>query len=100
MNPILAALDPVFSALDLTAFPAYGLLALTVWMILTGRLVPRATAQAWEKVADKKQETIDKQAAQIDKLLEVAHTAQHVFKSLPAAGGDPNAVVETTAPAG
>lgn len=88
-------MDAFFGTLDLSTFPAYGLLALTVWMILTGRLVPRATAQKWEAVADKKQETIDKQAEQIGTLLEVAHTAQHMFKSLPPAGGDSH-VVETT----
>jgi hypothetical protein len=64
------------------------LLAIVVWMILTGRLVPRSThqdkiaeCQKWEGVALKAME-------QNSELLRATRTAEKVISALPPAGGE------------
>lgn len=67
----------------LGSYTPAGLLGLTVWMILTGRLVPRFfykqkvdEAAKWEAVATTSQK-------QTNELLEYARAADAVLKALP-----------------
>lgn len=69
---------------------AASLLGVVVWLILTGRLVPRLVHQEvrddrdrWKQTAEAKDATIATQAASINELLEVGQTAAHVLRSLP-----------------
>lgn len=80
---------------------ATGVVALVVFMILTGRLVPRSTiedsrkdwnerlaearaeATKWENAARLAQEANVVQADQIEQLMEVARTAEHLLLALP-----------------
>lgn len=91
---------------------ATGALALVVFLILTGRLVPRsvvndvrkdrddrlaearAEAAKWEQAARVAQETNAVQADQIDQLMEVARTTERLLLALPRPQSRAGTVVE------
>lgn len=76
------------SILDLGAT---GLLALTVLMILTGRLVPKSTSDAWKDAYQKEQAVTREQAKQISMLAASTSVTARVLDALPkASGGDPD----------
>jgi hypothetical protein len=70
-----------------------GLLSLAVWLIFTGRLVPRSTVDdirrqrdRWEQAARDSEDARAEDRAQTRQLLEVAHVMEHVLTSLPRPG--------------
>lgn len=72
---------------------AGGIVALVVWMILTGRLVPRATLRdayrqrdTWQEAHGVSEEARHLEREQTRELLEFARTADHVLAALPTAG--------------
>lgn len=76
-----------------STFPAYGLLALVVLMILTGKINPKSYADDikadrdnWRAAYEKSEEGSKVKDAQITELLEVSKTVTHLIHSLP--GGD------------
>ena len=96
-------MDIVLESLNLPSFPAYGLLALVVFMILTGKLNPksyadeiRADRDAWKTAYNKSEEGSRLKDSQISELLEVSKTVRHLVRSLP--GGEQHGVSEETVP--
>lgn len=86
---------------------ATGLLAAVVIMILTGRLLPRASVsdrlaekdkqiETWRAAYERSQEVQDKQREHISALLDATRTTTQVIRALPAAAGlnERNARVE------
>ncbi|MFF7198154.1 hypothetical protein ACFZAM_31160 [Streptomyces sp. NPDC008079] len=72
---------------------AGGLLSLGVWLILTGRLVPRSTLldawrqrDTWQEAHRQSEEARHGDRDQIRQLLEVARVTEHVMTSLPQPG--------------
>jgi hypothetical protein len=72
------------------------LLAATVWLVMTGRLVPRSTVEdaradrdGWRKTAEAEQEINRIRANQFDELLELARTTDQVIRALPQPGQRP-----------
>jgi hypothetical protein len=70
-----------------------GLLSLAVWLIFTGRLVPRATVDDirrerddWKAAARASEGARAEEREQARELLEVARIAEHVLTSLPQPG--------------
>jgi hypothetical protein len=70
-----------------------GLLSLAVWLIFTGRLVPRSVVDdirqqrdRWEQAARGSEAARAEDRAQVRELLEVAHVTEHVLTSLPRPG--------------
>jgi hypothetical protein len=77
---------------------ATGLLAAVVIMILTGRLLPRASVadrlaekdkqiETWRAAYERAQEVQDTQREHITALLEATRTTTQVIRALPAAAG-------------
>jgi hypothetical protein len=71
-----------------------GLLSLAVWLIFTGRLVPRSIVddirqqrEDWKSAALEAGAALAEERAQKRELLEVAHVAEHVLTALPRPGG-------------
>jgi hypothetical protein len=67
-----------------------GLLSLAVWLILTGRIVPRSTLldayrqrDTWQEAHRQSEEARHDDREQVRELLEVARVADHVLTSLP-----------------
>jgi hypothetical protein len=86
------------STLPLAPIGATGILCVAVLMLLRGALIPRRVHE--DRMADKDAQILYYQTAlereiqrngelagQVGTLLEVAHTAEHVFTSLPIAAG-------------
>lgn len=88
---------------------ASGLLAAVVFMILTGRLLPRAAVEermsdkdkqidTWQSAYQRALEVQDVQRRQIQELLEANRTTTHVIQALPSAAGlnerNPRALAE------
>jgi|SRR5690242_980980 len=70
-----------------------GLLSLAVWLIFTGRLVPRSTVDDirrerddWKAAARESEAARAEEREQKRELLEVAHITEHVLTSLPRPG--------------
>lgn len=70
-----------------------GLLTLAVWLIFTGRLVPRSVVDDirrerddWKDAARESEAARAEDRAQVRELLEVARTTEHVLTSLPRPG--------------
>lgn len=87
-------MEAFFASLDFTAFPAYGLLALAVFLVLSGKLQWHKIADDWRDAYRKSEEAGRVKDAQITELLELSRTTTQALRSLP--GGDD--VAETTAP--
>ncbi len=69
---------------------AVALLFATIWLIFTGRLVPRSAIDdvrqdrdGWRKAAEAEQEINRVQAGQLSELLELARTTDQVIRALP-----------------
>lgn len=76
------------SVLDLGAT---GLLAITVLMILTGRLVPKSTSDAWKDAYHQEQKVTREQSKQISMLAASTSVTARVLDALPiASGGEPD----------
>ena len=94
--------------MDLTAFLSslnigdvgfFGLVSLAIYLIYTGRLVPRRhlddTRQdrdAWRSVAETQQKTNTEQSHQLEKLIEYAKTSDHLIRSIHPMYSEPHAV--------
>lgn len=70
-----------------------GLLSLAVWLIFTGRLVPRSMVDDvrrerddWKAAYRQSEAARAEEREQKRELLEVAHVAEHVLTSLPRPG--------------
>ena len=72
-----------FSADLLSNLGAGGLLAVVVWMILTGRLVPRRTLEDMAKEREYWRSAFFSQQQQSEALMETGRVAQEVLKALP-----------------
>lgn len=73
-----------------TQIGATGLVTLVVLLVLFGKLVPKARLdevikekEDWKSAAIRKDEAIALQAGQLDELMEVARTAEHLIRALP-----------------
>lgn len=79
--------------IDQVAFA--GLITLFVWMIFTGRLVPKSTTDdvrserdVWKQAYFTEAKAGVVKDGQINELMELARTSTHALASLP--GGEPN----------
>lgn len=79
----------VFGGVPITGWGAGGLLALCVWLILTGRLVPRqqmldlrADRDKWEAAAEEWQRVATQQGMTLEKLVTGQETANHVLEEI------------------
>lgn len=80
----------MIAELTLADVGAGAILALTVLMILTGRLVPRAVLRdiqaerdTWREAHRLSEAAREEERRQVEELLEVGRTAEHVLRSLP-----------------
>jgi len=78
-----------------------GLLSLAVWLIFTGRLVPRSIVDdirrqrdRWEQAARDSESARVEDRDQVRELLEVARITEHVLTSLPRSGEVGHAAAE------
>lgn len=72
-----------------TSIGGGGLLALAIWLVLTGRLVPKSTHEEtrldrdeWRKTAETTQKRLDVISQQMDKLLASSLTVERFMTSL------------------
>lgn len=84
------------SSLSVMDVGSTGLLAVTVLMILTGRLVPKSSVDAWRDAYLKERSAGDVMRQQISELVSTGRVTARVLDSLPTAGGEPDGVEETT----
>lgn len=78
------------SSVSIIDLGSTGLLAVTVLMILTGRLVPKSAVDAWRGAYEKEREASGEKDKQIALLAQSASVTARVLDALPMAGGDPN----------
>lgn len=90
------------STLRLTDLGASGLVAITVLLILMGRLVPKSVADAWKDAYFKEKEAGQIKDQQVADLAAAARVSARALDALPrATGGEPDvATTEETAPRG
>lgn len=69
--------------LDFTNFPAYGLIATVILMVLTGRLVPRSTLEDQKEATAKEHKAFLELLEQNAQLVRVLTTTEKVIDSLP-----------------
>lgn len=89
------------SSLPLEPIGATGIVSLVVLLILRGTLIPRrvhldrmadkdAQIEYYHTALEREAERNDALSGQLDALMEVARTADHVLSSLPHVGGSSN----------
>lgn len=78
----------LLGGLDATILSSAGLNALTVYLILTGRLVPRSTLNDIREERNNWRSLALRQGEQINRLLAYAETADRILRLLPGHGGD------------
>lgn len=82
------------SSLSIMDLGSTGLLAVTVLMILTGRLVPKSSVDAWRDAYLKEQEAGREKEKQISLLAASTSVSARVLDALPLrAGGEPDVEV-------
>jgi type VI protein secretion system component VasK len=85
----LAATAEAAGAIPWPQLGAGGLLAATVLMILTGRLVPRSVSDKWEAAYHEERQLNREQAEQLAELTEMGHTTVALLKSITSESGRP-----------
>lgn len=86
------------SSVSIVDLGSTGLLAVTVWMILTGRLVPRSVSDAWRTAYEKEREARQEKDKQVSLLAGSASVSAKVLDALPlTTGGERDA--DTSSPA-
>lgn len=80
-------MEAFFASLDFTVFPAYGLLALAIFLVLTGKLQWHKVADDWRDAYLKSEEANKELRAQNSELIEAGRTTTKVVSALRKAGG-------------
>ena len=97
-------LGDLVGAIPIGDVSVFGILALAIMLILTGRLVPRSTVDQiredrdralklseargdeWKETAEAWQSTVQELTGQVGELLEHARTSNHVLKAIKQRG--------------
>lgn len=82
------SMGDLLGGIDASILSSAGLNALTVYLILTGRLVPRSTLNDMREERNNWRALAQKQGGQITELLAYAKTADRILRLLPGHGGE------------